>query len=222
MMKSRIALIALVLVAALGVTAAAQSGKRVPKQEPPPPPVPASPTSAPPGAAAANPHKPAADAMSLIVGIGRMDDVFSSLPQRYRDYVYEGCLERLRRSGALSVSAIGEITRKEAIDRAKSQSDAHVVWLELTVNSYDQSRTDASLGAPDDRVFLQLTVYAPQTAKVKTSNRIYPDTVRVSSGPVGIGVPSITRRMPLEYRLQMIGAEAANRIMDAFHIPIRD
>ncbi|MEJ7711547.1 MAG: hypothetical protein WKF84_17205 [Pyrinomonadaceae bacterium] len=62
--------------------------------------------------------------------------------------------------------------------------------------------------------------FSPQTAKVKASGRAYPDTTRASSGPIGVSIPTIGRRLPIEYRLQMTGAEVADRVLSNLSIPL--
>lgn len=207
------------LLLAFGGSARAQSGRRAPKQEPPPPPVPSAPVD--PRASKPPASKPAAPVMELIVGQNKFSAMMD-LPLSYNRYVYEACIARLRQSSALSVTPSGDLTRKEAIDRAKIQREAYVVWLDLAVDGFNSSAADVSLGSPRGRYYVDFVVFSPQTAKVKLFGRVFLDTVRVGSGRVGIGVPSISRRLPIEYSLQYAGAEAADRVMSAFHLPLPD
>lgn len=102
------------------------------------------------------------------------------------------------------------MSRKEAIDKAKKQNVAHVVWLELRVEDS---------GASQPVITIQYTIFMPETGKVKTSGHVYLDRSQVSSGRVGVGLPpSVTRSMPLDYLMKEGGRSVADRVMDEFHV----
>ncbi|HVG37840.1 MAG TPA: hypothetical protein VM870_01060 [Pyrinomonadaceae bacterium] len=213
----RLAIGVLCLLATLNLDAAAQSGRRSTKQEPPPSPVQTAPVEpAPPRPAS----KPAAPTMPLIVGFNRMSSSFDMTPTYVQEYVYEACVARLRKSGAISLSPGGDMSRKEAVDRAKLQKDAYVVWFEVAVNSYERGATDASLRGGDSRLFIDYYVFTPTTSKVKKFGRVYLDQLRAGQGRVGVSIPSVTGRLPIQYRLQIAGEEVADRVLNEFHIPL--
>lgn len=193
----------------------AQSRRRAPATEPPLPPVPSAPADPEPTTTSSN--KTTAPAIPLIVGVNSFTASFDSLPSSFNDYLYGACVNRLRDSGAVAVTASGDMTRKEAIDRAKAQTETYVVWMEAEVDSLGQSRSNRG-----DSFFVNYVIFSPQTAKVKASGRVYADTVRAATtGPVGISLPTIGRRLPIQYRLQLIGAEVADRVLSQFSIPLR-
>jgi hypothetical protein len=159
--------------------------------------------------------------MPLIVGFDRMT-ASMDMPSYVQEYVYEACIARLHKSTALSVSPSGDMSRKQATDRAKLQKEAHVVWFEVAANNYQRGGTDASIRGGDSSFFIDYVIFSPETGKVKKFGRVYPDQVRGGSGRVGVSIPSVTGRLPIQYRLQLAGEEIADRIMTEFHIPLPD
>jgi hypothetical protein len=200
----------------------AQSGRRLPKSTEAPPP--AEPERAPetatrPRVASSGSTKPDPARVSLIVGSYRLDPS-ASYPMRVHDIIMDSLVDRLRRSDALSVGIGGEMSRKEAIDRAKSETESYVVWIELGTED-DMGRSSTSIGVQNPRrVFVNYTIFKPGTSKVLSHGRVYQGTYRAGTGTVGIGVPRPGMgRLPVEYSLAQAGYDTADRIMDAFSIP---
>jgi hypothetical protein len=106
------------------------------------------------------------------------------------------------------------MNRREAIEKAKKEEEAYVVWLELSVDDVNS----ASVG-----LILNYTVFTPQNAKVKTFGHVYLDRAQVGKGNVGVGLPpSVSKRLPLEYMLKEGGRDVADRVMDIFHVTARN
>jgi hypothetical protein len=185
----------------------AQSGRRRDKREASPP------VMADEAVTERKPDPPATDkpapVATLIVGGDRYGSSLYVLPG-YVDEAVESCMKRFKNSG-LAVEPGGGMTRKEAIDRAKRQRDVHVLWLEIRVEE------DGS-----DRPSIGYMVLTPQTAKVLTSGRVYLGSSRIGTGSVGVSVPSINGRMPLEYQLREGGRSVADRVMKVFHVESPD
>jgi hypothetical protein len=195
----------------LSPAAFAQSGRRQSKNISPSPPVvvaePKTEGEVKPPAA-----KPAPVA-ALIVG-GDRDRASFDIPSSYLDIAIDACIERLGKAASLSVIGGGSMSRKEAIDKAKKQEEAYVVWLAMSVENVNS----ASAG-----IVLEYTVFIPQTAKVKTFGHVYLDRAQAGTGNVGIGLPpSSSRRLPLEYLLKQGGRDVADRVMDMFHVRARN
>jgi hypothetical protein len=190
----------------LSQAAVAQSGRRQVKRESTSPPVStevkAEPTPTPATVKAET-------VASFIVGGDRLSTAFD-VPSGYLDTAVYSCIDRLGKSRGITASAGGNMSRKDAIDKAKKQSDAHVVWLEFKADNDGPGRT----------IFvLEYSVFTPQTAKVKTFGRVYLDQARVGNGKVGVGIPpSISRRLPLDYQMKEGGRSIADRIMSSFHV----
>lgn len=207
--RVRLLIVCLLSILCFSQVALAQSGRRQSKNISPSPPVivePKTETEAKPPAA-----KP--PVASLIVG-GDRDRPSFDIPSAYLDIAIDACIERLGKAKSLSVIGGGSMSRKEAIDKAKKQEDAYVVWLEMSVENVNS----ASPG-----IGLAYTVFIPQTGKVKTFGNVYLDRAQVGTGNVGIGLPpSSSRRLPLEYLLKEGGRNVADRVMDIFHVTARN
>ncbi|HYP28209.1 MAG TPA: hypothetical protein VE262_15950 [Blastocatellia bacterium] len=182
----------------------AQSGRRPPKREPPPPSAPSEPVGPPEHKTPAEKPPPAA---YLIVGGDRYSASINILPS-YVDEAVDSCVKHLRKSPSLDVKAGGTMTRMDAIERAKREKEAHVVWLEVRVEG---DRTDG--------VSVGYTVFEPQTARVKNFGRVYLGSRRAGNGRVGVGVPSVIKRYPLDHYLREAGEDVADRVMDVFQVP---
>jgi hypothetical protein len=207
----------LLLVSALSLlclsqAALAQSGRRQVKRESPSPP-PGTTEAKRETVAQPTPAKTAPAASFIISG-----DKLSAqldLPAGYLDVAVQACIDRLAKAPSVAASAGGTtISKKEAIDMAKRQTDAHVVWLEIRVERDSPVSTD---------VTLQYSVFTPQTAKVKTFGRVYLDGAQLRKGGVGVGLPpSTARRLPLDYLMKEAGRSVAERLMSSFHISSPD
>ncbi len=171
-----------------------------------------------------SPSSPAPPRLSILVGSYKYDPSMNH-PLSFHDIILEGCLERFRQSSALTVALGGEMNRKEAIERAKSEKETYVMWLELGVESDLGGTADASIGHVNPRrLFVNYVVFTPGTAKVKTQGRVFQDTYRAGMGNIGIGVPTptrrITRTMPIQCSLRQAGFDTADRVMSNFYIPL--
>jgi hypothetical protein len=208
--RVRLLIVSVLSILCLSQAAFAQSGRRQSKNISPSPPVIVEPKTE--GEAKPPTAKPAPIA-SLIVG-GDRDRASFDIPSGYLDIAIDSCIERLGKSASLTVVGGGSMTRKEAIDKAKKQEDAYVVWLEMSV----ENDNSASAG-----IILGYTILIPQTAKVKTFGHVYLDRAQVGTGNVGVGLPpSASRRLPLDYLLKQGGRDVADRVMDIFHVGARN
>ena len=156
------------------------------------------------------PAQKSAPAATFIVGGDRLGTSLYVLPG-YVQVAAASCVDRLRKYAGLEAIAGGNMTRRAAIDRAKKEKDAHVVWLEIKAGE-NGSRG----GTGSDEISIAYTVFTPQTAKVLTSGRVYLGSRRAGVGGVGIGVPSISGRFPLEYQLKEAGENVADRVKNKF------
>ena len=105
------------------------------------------------------------------------------------------------------------MTRGDAVKKAKTGTEGqHVVWLQVGTESFGGSQ-GGNVNLRD--VFIEYIVFAPTTAKVFASGRTYPGTQRNKS------VIPTTRTGGLygDYLYNEAAREAAERILDAFHVP---
>ena len=195
----------IIVLCALSVQA--QSGRR--RTTPPP----AAPVPTPTPEPTPTPKKSdKEDELLFFMGVDR-NFSYLSLPFGYYDAVLRGCADRLRAGSSASVDITDkDLTRGEAIKRAKSETKSFVVLLTLTVESM------ASSSSYDDLV-LEYIVLAPVTAKMVTSGRAYMTGQR--AGPIVVGPP--TNRsggLYREERLRRMGEEVGERILKGMHLNV--
>ena len=197
---------AVVFVLSCASTDMAQSGRRVRKSTPAPISTP-EPTPTPTANASAEKPKPR---LTFIVGLDRYDG-FSSIPL----YAYEGVLRGLtgRLSDAPSVRVGGsqsEMSRSNAIQKAKAEKEAYVVWLQLRADTMNSNtRNSGNL----DNIIIEYWVFAPTTAKVTTFGRTYTQSQRNR----GILSPRTSGIYGDRYLIQA-AQEAADRILAHFQV----
>lgn len=193
-------LVALALLSFL-MAAPAQSGRKVRKPATPPPvatPEPASPLPTP-----AEKTKPS---LTLVVGMQR-----TNLFDNARIYNASGALhtvvDRLEdHSGVKVVQVRGDMSRAEAVRRAKAEKEAYVVLLEL---SYDRMA-----GSSEGQLRLLYWVFSPITAKIKTSGQTYPHMYRTRGVILDPRGPDIYG----DRQLQEAARDAADRVLRAFQL----
>jgi hypothetical protein len=204
-------IVSLLSILCLSGAALGQSGRRQSKNISPSPPVVVEAKTE--GEAKPPTVKPT-PAASLIVGGNRLSTSFD-IPSGSLDIAIDACIEKLGKTSSLVVTSGGDnMTRKEAIDKAKKEGTAHVVWLELKVENYNSNSSG---------IILEYSVFSPLTAKVKTYGHIYLDRAQMGNGRVGVGLPpSTTRRLSLDYMMREGGRTVADRVMDIFHVGMRN
>lgn len=203
-------LAAAILVAALlvlgSLVAQGQSGRRQSK----PPSVSA------PAAEEKQPEKKAATKarpeFSLIVGAYR-GDVFAGIPIYFSDTVLQACSRRLDDAQGVHVEVVSkEMTRSDAIKRARDEKQAYVVWLQLRADSF---AGNSSL----DSLYVEYTVFEPTTAKIKTQGNCYQGTYR-TGGVISPRTSGRTNTVLTEARLKDAAQAAAERILKALDIAL--
>ena len=152
--------------------------------------------------------------VNLMVGTNR-GDVFAGIPFNISDGVLQSCAGRLKESNGVRVDVVTkEMTRSDAINRAKAAKDGYVVWLNL--RGEDQMASSAN---NLNGVFIEYLVLEAITAKVKTQGNCYQG---YNKGGVILG-PSTGRsnNVIVEDRLRVAAQEAATRVLKALHIASR-
>lgn len=190
--------------------AAAQSGRRTvtPKVAPA-----AGATPAEKKPEAAEPAKD--DKRQEIIVTSNRGDVFAGIPLYFYDSVVNSCAGRLDDAHGVKVDVVSKHTnRSDAINNAKSQKDAYVVWLQLRTDSMNTSTTGSDLGA----ISIDFTVFEPVTAKVLAQGTCYQAAYRAGGVIVGPRTTSTTNAAVAESRLKESARAAAERILKALHI----
>lgn len=206
----------------------AQSGRRV--QPPPPPPPPSPETSRIPSQPSNTPDEPVtapvpekAPEIVAHLLVTRDDNKFDNLEQ-LSNIVVSTCAERLRQANALSVAKEKPLDRKQASDKAKSEEQNHVVWVQVQIDRFNNNR---NVSLQDFQI--EYIVFSPKDGKIKTQGKVYlrPYQPRVGVGSVAIPVPvpipntpigTPGQASPLQYSLEQAGVEAADRIMQNFKV----
>jgi hypothetical protein len=147
----------------------------------------------------------------FFVGVNRYSSSYS-FPFTYYDAVLRGCADRLRSGSSAGVDTTdGDLSRGDAIKKAKSASKTYVVLLTLEFDSMARSNDD---------LVLNFVVFEPVTSKVAINGRSYQNATR--KGPIIVGPPSGSTVSGLyrERLLQQAGEDAATRILKAMHLNI--
>lgn len=190
------------------LTVMAQSGRRVHKPAP---------VSAPTPEAKPSENKPPEKekaAISFVVGVDRYFG-FSNIPLGYYDTIARGCAERLDQApGAKADVAPREMSRSDAVLRAKAEKEAFVVWLQLKAETF---RGDASRVDNLSQLYIEYEVFAPKTAKRLTWGHTYQQGYRRGGVIVSPGTGS-NNPTAVQYLLKQAAAEAAERILNALKI----
>lgn len=196
---SAVAIAALIVLC--GLTAFAQSGRRVKKSTTSPVPIPeASPSPTP----KKTPEQPS---IPIYIGANAFDS-FGTIPMYFNESVAKSCAEGLRQRGTFQVELTSrDMTRADAVKRAKEMKEGYVVLLELRS---DRMRTG---GQQNDlsRVYIEYVVLAAATTKTVTSGPAYQQASRLSDVIVGRS-DSIA---VAEQRLKNAARVAAQRILEA-------
>jgi len=188
--------------------ASAQSGRKNKNASSPQPPVAVEPKT---DAPANPPPKKAAPLATIIVGGDKNGSTLYTLAYYVEDAM-AGCMDRIKESSRLETIGGGNMTRKDAIDRAKRETASYVLWLEVRTER-DPAQTNLTI---------TYYVFTPQTAKIFTSGHVYVGDTTASTGPVGVGVPSVTKRMPIDYQVKEAGREIADRVVSKFLVVKRN
>ena len=204
----------LMLVASAGA-GYAQAGRRVqpPKNDPPVP-------KAAEPAAVVKKEQPEAAPVSLLVG--SYSSPMRMLTRGAEDLLQGAVVQRLRDSKSLKLGVEESMTRGEANKRAKAETEAYILWLELKSDSATFDPTRRSETRTED-LYVQYVVLEPKTGKVKDQGNVY--LRPTSSGRIpGIGIGrSLPRCYPqavynVEFAVIEAGIETAERIFRVFSL----
>ena len=196
-----------------GTLALAQSG-RAPRPHASPPALPA-PSDTKVKAPEAQPRQAAS---SLII----VNSVNSAKGTVWTSTGLSELVERLKESPYVKVTqADKEMSRKQAIELAKAQADAYVVWIQFDVDA-SMGRIDRDVQAPivtginPGCLLINYVVLAPGTAQVKGQHRVYQDGYQAVCTRAGGELPKQTtdpNHRPVAETLRKAAREAADRII---------
>ncbi|HEY0405964.1 MAG TPA: hypothetical protein VGC89_09575 [Pyrinomonadaceae bacterium] len=191
-----------------GVGAEAQSGRRVSKGARASTPLPSQPQPTP---AAALP-KP--DQMELYVVLNERDP-FLNIPLYLHDTIMRAFIQRLAEASSIKVTPGKEMHRSEAIKHAKGETSAHVVLVQLDVDTFDSRR---SANADPTKLSIRYSVFAPVTGKSETEGVVFQQDYRVGRGAIGLPTRRTAGGLYSDFLLREAAREAANRVLASLHI----
>ena len=173
-----------------------------------PPPPPATVESKPTSDAAAE-ESPTPVSSIIIVG-----DLIDFAEYRHSDYVDEAvkaCVKRFQEQPVINVSANGSLKRQAAIDRAKSETGAYVLLLEISLKD---NGIDRDLRAREETIcIINYFLLMPKTGKVFADGKVDPKDKRVLMGGAVLRLPRSNRLPRLDDQLSDGGKEVADRIL---------
>jgi hypothetical protein len=140
----------------------------------------------------------------------------ANIPFYLSDTALAACVDRLRDATDVSVGASArDMSREGAVNRAKSEKELYVVWLQLE-NDYNNPSKPTRSGP--EQVYVRYTIFEPVTANVKAEGRTTHETYRTGGG--GVSTRSSSRRSPIysESDLKKAAREAADRVLKALQI----
>lgn len=162
---------------------------------------------------------PKAPKVHLLVGI-EDNNPFMNVPYYLSDTVLDNCVRRLNDASEINARLVGRgMTRAAAISKAKAQKEAFVVWLQIESDISDSGKQ--AKNGPDE-LYVRYTIFEPATARIKQWGRTHQQIYKIGRG--GVSTPTSSKNSPLysEYALKQSAKEAAERILEAFEIKLRD
>jgi len=179
----------------------AQSGRR--KTQP----APAAPVPTPTPEPTPVPKNEEKTDLLFFIGADR-NSSYATYPFSYYDAVVKGCADRLRAGSSASVDITDrDLSRGEAIKKAKSEARSYVVLLTLKFDTLARNYDD---------LILEFVVFTPGTAKVVTTGRSYQNANR--KGPIIVGPTARGAGLYREQLLRQAGEDAGQRILKALHL----
>jgi hypothetical protein len=182
-----------------------QSGRRIPERRTPAP-APAPETAASP--AQSEPARPKVDVL-LTRHLGTIN-----IPDSVADAVISACSKELSKSRAIAVRSAKDMRRDEAIDLAKSEKSAYVLWIWLDPEALDGD--NGGIGpVPGQQMVAVFALYSPGTADVKTQGRIHFSFRYGLQRAAGVPIPTSPKPAHIQYYPSEAGEEIARRVAAA-------
>ena len=192
--------------------ALAQSGRRHKSSvsPPPPPPVTVEPKTEP----ETDPSVVKSPVpISSVIVVGDLVQSGSSY-SNYVDEAVDACVERLKERQVIEAKGSGSRKRTAAMERAKNETDAYVLWLEIKL--VDRIRTDRGVYVEEYISCVDYYVFMPQTAKILAQGRVYPGSQEIKRNGSVLRLPTRNKPLPVTYELREIGRAVADRVRNTF------
>jgi hypothetical protein len=198
-------LTSLLLIVLCAIAIQAQSGRRQKK------PTPAAPVQTPSPEPSPSPKNDEKEPELMFFVSADRNSTFASIPFTFYDAAVSGCAGRLRSGSSATVdTSQRDMSRSEAIKKAKAETTGYVVLLSFTFDTMSGMRRTY------EDLVLEFVVFAPATAKVVTTGRSYMNSNR--AGAVVVGRRRTQTGIFHEGAVVDAGEDAANRILKALHL----
>ena len=186
----------------------AQSGRRSPKPLSPPTPTAPTATTTTPSkeSETPTPEKPPLKQRTVIAGMDAQSTAYYIQPY-YADAVMRGFTAKFNTMSSIKLTIETSMRRKQAVERAKKETETFVVLLQLATDNMGGSVGDVS---PENLIVAYL-VFSPVTGKVKDQGRVY---IRPSRSIIGQRLPTART---VDAQLMEAGREAATRVIPTLH-----
>jgi len=202
-------LVAVFFLLAITITVDAQSGRRSSSGQ----------TTAPSVSGPKTVEKTAAKAPKIQLLVSVEDhNLLVGVPYYLSDTVLDNCVRRLNDAAEINATTAGRgMTRTEAGVKAKAQKEAFVIFLQIE-SDIAPSAKQAKNGP--DELYVRYTIFEPATARIKQWGRTHQQIYKTGQG----GVSTSSKNSPIysEYALKQAAKEAAERVLEAFEIKLRD
>jgi hypothetical protein len=202
-------LLAVFFMIAIPIVVVAQSGRRSSNGQP------TAPSVSGPKTVEKTPVK--APTIQLLVGVEDRNPLLN-VPYYLSDTVLDNCVRRLNDATEINARQSGRgMTRADASTRAKAQKEAYVIFLQIE-SDITPSAKQAKNGP--DELYVRYTIFEPATARIKQWGRTHQQIYKTGQG--GVSTSSKSSPVYSEYALKQAAKEAAERVLEAFEIKIRD
>lgn len=159
----------------------------------------------------------AAPRLQLLVGING-NAAFATVPYYLYDTVLDNCIRRLGEAEIVFATSAGNrMDRGDAVKAAKQEKGRYVVLLDIG-DEYADAGKQVKNG--QNELYVDYVIFEPETAKVKQSGRAHQRIYQTGRG--GVSLPSKNSPIYSEYALRQAAQEAADRILAAFDIKVRE
>lgn len=131
------------------------------------------------------------------------------------DKVVDACVKRLKERQTIEAKGSGSRKRAAAIERAKSETDAYVLLMEIKL----VDRVVSHRGVPYVEEYISCVdyfVFMPQTAKILTEGRVYPGAQDIKRNGSVLRLPTRNKSLSMTLELERIGQQVADRVRNSF------
>lgn len=122
------------------------------------------------------------------------------------DAIFSDFIKHLSEFKNVTATSAGELKHDAAVKRAKSQTDAIVVWVQFDVDDFQHGTL--ILNSPD--LDVKVLVFAPQTGHKKFEGKVYYKAV---GGPM-LKKDNWPTGTPIRITTEAVGIEAAEQVRD--------